>query len=98
MKASETTQPKSGGPTPPKSPKSKRARHFSTPEDIIIDRYLGRVEQRRLLDDWKLELEQHAPTTSDPSPAPSARTENPRPEQMLRRVNACRRILSEQEH
>ncbi len=60
---------------------------FAAPEDILVDRNLAGGERRRLLDAWKLELEL-AGIGAD------ARGE---PEEMLRRVNACRRLLSEEE-
>ena len=54
---------------------------FAAPEDILVDHKLAADERRRLLDAWKFELEL--------SPG--------RPRELLRRVNACRRLLSEEE-
>jgi hypothetical protein len=55
---------------------------FAAPEDILIDEALAAAERQRLLDAWKLELER-------------ARDVAGRPQELLRRVNACRRLLSE---
>ena len=60
---------------------------FSAPEDILVDRDLDGQERRRLLDAWKLELELSGETDEAPS----------QPKELLRRVNACRRLLSEAE-
>jgi len=64
----------------------KSFQSFSAPEDILVDRELAGDERRRLLDAWRFELE----LSNDEHPA------NPTKE-MLRRVNACRRLLSEEE-
>ena len=90
MKTSETSRPN--------SQRSAGARRHSAPEDILIESALGRREQRRLLDDWKLELEQLATATAENMPDATPRTMRAQPEELLRRVNACRRILAEQEH
>ena len=58
---------------------------FSAPEDILVDRDLDGEERRRLLDAWKSQLESSGETDEAPS----------QPKEMLRRVNACRRLLSE---
>ena len=47
----------------------------------------GGQERRRLLDAWKFELELSGETQKAPSQA----------KEFLRRVNACRRLLSEEE-
>lgn len=60
---------------------------FAAPEDILVDRHLGGEERRRLLDAWKFELELSGETQEAPS----------QPKELLRRVNACRRLLSEEE-
>lgn len=57
---------------------------FAAPEDILVDNSLEAAERRRLLDAWKFELE-----LSGDLPG--------RPDELLRRVNACRRLLSEEE-
>lgn len=57
---------------------------FAAPEDILVDNNLEAGERRRLLDAWKFELE-----LSGELPG--------RPDELLRRVNACRRLLSEEE-
>ncbi len=71
--------------TPVPSGKSYQA--FAAPEDILVDHDLAADERRRLLDAWKLGLE----LSTDSRDAPG------RPEEMLRRVDACRRLLSEEE-
>ncbi len=60
---------------------------FAAPEDILIDDTLAGAERRRLLDAWKRELER-APRSDVEASA--------RPQDLLRRVNACRRLLSEE--
>ena len=90
MKASETSRPS------PQRPQG--ARRYPAPEDILIDRSLGRREQRRLLDDWKLELEQLATATAENMPDGTRMGARVQPEELLRRVNACHRILTEKEH
>ena len=60
---------------------------FAAPEDILVDNNLEAGERRRLLDAWKVELE----LSGDASELRG------RPEELLRRVNACRRLLSEEE-
>ena len=57
---------------------------FAAPEDILVDNNLEAGERRRLLDAWKFELE-----LSGDLPG--------RPDELLRRVNACRRLRSEEE-
>lgn len=61
---------------------------FAAPEDILIDDALAGAERRRLLDAWKRELER-ALRSDVEVPA--------RPQDLLRRVNACRRLLSEED-
>lgn len=70
---------------------------FAAPEDILADPNLRGSERRRLLDDWKLELELLTTATAENMPDQQARTGNGAPEELLRRVNACRRLLSEEE-
>lgn len=70
------------------APDERSYQGFAAPEDILVDQQLADDERRRLLDAWRLELELR--TTSDVEIAA-------RPRQLLRRVNACRRLLSEQE-
>jgi hypothetical protein len=60
---------------------------FAAPEDILVDRTLAAEERRRLLDAWKCQLELSGVTGEAPE----------RPQELLRRVNACRRLLSEEE-
>ncbi len=60
---------------------------FSAPEDILVDRSLDGEERRRLLDAWRFELE----LSGDVDDAPR------QPKDLLRRVNACRRLLAESE-
>ena len=60
---------------------------FAAPEDILVDHKLAADERRRLLDAWKYELELSPESNDVPG----------RPREMLRRVNACRRLLSEEE-
>jgi len=98
MKAPETSKQKLPGSKPSVLQDPNGARRFSAPEDILIDRALGRREQFRLLDDWKLELEQLATATDENVPNCVTRTQRVQPEELLRRVNACRRLLGEQEH
>jgi hypothetical protein len=62
---------------------------FAAPEDILIDEALAAAERRRLLDAWKLELELAQDSDVDVAG---------RPQELLRRVNACRRLLNEEEH
>lgn len=54
-----------------------------------MDHDLAAGERRRLVDAWKRELERA--NDSDTEIAG-------RPQDLLRRVNACRRLLSEEEH
>ena len=61
---------------------------FAAPEDILVDHDLAAEERRRLLDAWKFELESAHETDTEIAG---------RPQELLRRVNACRRLLSEQE-
>lgn len=67
---------------------------FAAPEDILIDEGLAAAERRRLLDAWKLELERTRETDVRDTDVNIAG----RPQDLLRRVNACRRLLSEEEH
>lgn len=62
---------------------------FAAPEDILIDDALAGAERRRLLDAWKRALERAQGCDVDVSA---------RPQELLRRVNACRRLLSEEDH
>lgn len=85
MKASETSKAGSQGTAPAIPEKSRRLfARFAAPEDVLIDRDLGRRERARVLEDWKRELERRTGITQ--------------PDEMLRRIDACRRLLSEQEH
>ena len=83
---------------------SKAPRQFAAPEDILVDRNLAGQERLRLLDDWKLELELLATATDENMPdqksglASNGNSGRAQPEELLRRVNACRRLLNEQEH
>ena len=85
MKASDTSKARTqtASPTLPQKPRQRFAR-FDAPEDVLIDLDLGRHERVRVLEDWKRELESDSGITQ--------------PGEMLRRVNACRRLLSEQEY
>ena len=76
---------------------SKSYQGFAAPEDILVDRDLGGHERRRLLDDWKLELELLATASEENMPDRKRPSANGHPEELLRRVNACRRLLSEEE-
>jgi len=90
MKSSEQSS------KPPQPPQ-----RFAAPEDILVDLSLAGQERRRLLDDWKLELELLATATDENMPDQNGRDRNSgrvQPEELLRRVNACRRLLSEQDH
>jgi len=84
MKSSEQSS------KPPQPPQ-----RFAAPEDILVDLSLAGQERRRLLDDWKLELELLAMPDQNGRDRNSGRVQ---PEELLRRVNACRRLLSEQDH
>jgi hypothetical protein len=78
---------------------SKTPRQFAAPEDILVDRDLAGQERLRLLDDWKLELELLATATDENMPdQKNGQSGRVQPEELLRRVNACRRLLNEQEH
>ena len=70
------------------APGGKSYQAFAAPEDILVDHDLAADERRRLLDAWKRELER----ANEPDVKISGR-----PQDLLRRVNACRRLLSEQE-
>lgn len=72
------------GPTPD----GRSYQAFAAPEDILVDHDLAADERRRLLDAWKFELEL---CTESPEDVPG------RPRELLRRVNACRRLLSEEQ-
>ena len=61
---------------------------FAAPEDILVDHDLAAHERRRLLDAWKLELELAHQTGA----AVAGRRQ-----ELLRRVNACRRLLREED-
>jgi len=76
------------------SPERRSYQRFAAPEDILVDRHLAGDERRRLLDEWKLELELLATATAENMGHQSGRSP---PEELLRRVNACRRLLSESE-
>jgi hypothetical protein len=67
------------------TPGGRSYQAFAAPEDILVDRTLVGDERRRLLDAWKFELELSAEDKGDHLT------------EMLRRVNACRRLLSEEE-
>jgi len=84
MKASESSKAGSYGAAPrlPEGSNRHFAR-FAAPEDVLIDRDLGRRERARVLEDWKRELERGSGIS--------------KADELLRRVNACRRLLSEQE-
>lgn len=69
-------------------PAARPYQAFAAPEDILIDDALPGAERRRLLDAWKCELER-APRSDVEVPA--------RAQDLLRRVNACRRLLSEED-
>lgn len=77
---------------------SKPLPRFAAPEDILVDLSLAGRERRRLLDDWKLELELLATATAENMPDQNGHSGRVQPEELLRRVNACRRLLAEQEH
>jgi hypothetical protein len=66
---------------------SRSYQAFAAPEDILVDNNLEAGERRRLLDAWKVELELSGEAGVMPG----------RPDELLRRVNACRRLLSEEE-
>jgi hypothetical protein len=70
------------------APGERSYQAFAAPEDILVDHDLAAEERRRLLDAWKLELERAGESEADFIG---------RPQELLRRVNACRRLLSEQE-
>jgi hypothetical protein len=76
------------------SPDRRSYQRFAAPEDILVDRQLAGDERRRLLDEWKLELELLATATAENM---GDQTGASPPEELLRRVNACRRLLSESE-
>lgn len=76
------------------SPSRRSYQRFAVPEDILVDRHLRGDERRKLLDDWKLELELLATATAENMPDQTGQRP---PEEVLRRVNACRRLLSEAE-
>ncbi len=76
------------------SPSRRSYQRFAVPEDILVDRHLGGDERRKLLDDWKLELELLATATEENMADQTGRSA---PEELLRRVNACRRLLNEVE-
>ncbi|HEY7609676.1 MAG TPA: hypothetical protein VIF14_10640 [Alphaproteobacteria bacterium] len=65
----------------------KSYQSFAAPEDILVGRDLAGDERRRLLDAWKFELAPSAEGSDAVGP----------PEDLLRRANACRRLLSEDE-
>lgn len=67
------------------TPGARSYQAFAAPEDILVDRTLAGDERRRLLDAWKFELELSAEDNGD------------HPTEMMRRVNACRRLVSEEE-
>lgn len=71
-------------------------RRFAAPEDILIDRDLDGKERLRLLEDWRLELELLATATAENMPQLNATRNAAQPEEMLRRVNACRRLLEQE--
>jgi hypothetical protein len=73
----------------PTAPVERSYQAFAAPEDILVDHDLAAGERRRLVDAWKRELERA--NDSDTEIAG-------RPQDLLRRVNACRRLLSEEEH
>jgi len=81
MKASESSNASPQGATPPLPENAHR--RFAAPEDVLIDRNLGCRERARVLEDWKRELERGSGIS--------------KPHELLRRINACRRLLSEQE-
>lgn len=76
------------------APGRRSYQRFASPEDILVDRHLGGEERRKLLDDWKLELELLATATDENMGDQAGRSP---PEELLRRVNACRRLLNEVE-
>ena len=61
---------------------------FAAPEDILVDHAMAADERRRLLDAWKRELERASEAGEETAG---------RPQDLLRRVNACRRLLREEE-
>ena len=69
------------------APGDRSYQAFSAPEDILVDHYLAADDRRRLLDAWKFELELST----------EAQSLGARHEEMLRRVNACRRLLRDEE-
>lgn len=72
------------GTAPVLPPKSRIGfARFGAPEDVLIDRDLARHERVRVLEDWRRELEIDSGITQ--------------PGEMLRRIDACRRLLAEQE-
>ena len=76
------------------SPDRRSYQRFAAPEDILVDRHLGGEERRKLLEDWKLELELLSTATDENMADQTGRAA---PEELLRRVNACRRLLNEVE-
>ncbi|MCW5770849.1 MAG: hypothetical protein KIT16_04375 [Rhodospirillaceae bacterium] len=76
-------------------PRSKSHRRFDAPEDILVDRALENEERRRLLEDWRLELELLATATAENMPDTVSPGMRAQPEELLRRVNACRRMLGD---
>ena len=82
MKASESSKARPQGATPLFAETSYR--RFAAPEDVLIERDLGLGERTRMLEDWKRELERGSGIS--------------KPHELLRRINACRRLLSEHEH
>jgi hypothetical protein len=69
-------------------PDERSYQAFAAPEDILVDHDLAAHERRRLLDAWKRELELAHQTDTEIAG---------RPQELLRRVNACRRLLSEED-
>jgi hypothetical protein len=76
------------------TPERRSYQRFAAPEDILVDRHLAGDERRRLLEEWKLELELLATATAENMGDQGGHSP---PEELLRRVNACRRLLSESE-
>jgi hypothetical protein len=70
------------------APNERSYQAFTAPEDILVDHALATEERRRLLDAWKRELERASESDMDLAG---------RPKELLRRVNACRRLLREEE-
>ncbi len=81
MKDSE--QSRTHPPAAAPAPREHAGRRFAAPEDVLIDRDLGTRERGRVLDAWKRELERASGISC--------------PGETLRRIDACRKLLGDQE-